>query len=46
MLEVIYVELENWPTLVQGAVDYLETSTVIIPLLSLMWYMIILYGFL
>ena len=43
MFEVVYIEASTWPSPIQGAWDYIQTATVTIPLIAVLWYILYMY---
>ena len=37
MMDVIINEIHTWPDIVQDAIQYIQTSAVIVPLIILLW---------
>ena len=37
MVDTVNIEVESWPDVVQQALGYLRTATVLVPLFGLLW---------
>ena len=37
MVDTVNIEIQSWPEVVQQALGYLQTATVLVPLFGLLW---------